>query len=319
MNDYWDDEEQEEEEEIQPQPIRRRRAQNNERRGNLYLLTGLVMGLVMGLVYTWLVSPVRYLDTEPASLAAPFKDEYRRLIALAYSADHNLGRARERLALLDMGNPVQVLASQAQRMIAENQPAQEARALALLANDLGKSVSMLPTSLPGVGISTEVVSTAVEATSSLEPTRFSTNEIGSAVQTPTIPPPAHTPTITYTPQPTFTPRPTSIPVQVLDAPFKLENKREVCKGNIEPGLLQIQVIDKNGKPLSGIPILVTWQGGENEFYTGLAPEKGPGYADFAMESGVTYSLQVGTLSKVISGITIPSCNGNWSMEFREGN
>jgi len=34
----------------------------------LYLFTGLAIGLVAGILYSWLVAPVQFMDTEPASL-----------------------------------------------------------------------------------------------------------------------------------------------------------------------------------------------------------------------------------------------------------
>jgi hypothetical protein len=289
----WDNEE---EEETAPRPVRRRRSRRNEQRGNLYLLTGLVIGLVLGLAYAWLISPVKYIDTNPKSLAEPYKDGYRQLIALAYAADHNLGRARERLSLLESGGDVQVLASQAQRMLAENQPPQEARALAVLAADLGKPQgAATPT---GEKPSPQAVSAGATETPG-EPTAVETTpatEVSSAIQTPTQPLPTRTPTITFTPMPTFTPRPTATPLPVLDAPFKLASKKEVCDGSVAPGLLQVIVAGENSKPLPGVKITIKWKGGEETFYTGLAPEIGLGYADFLMETGVEYSLQVGDVS-----------------------
>ncbi len=315
MNDAWEDEE---EEEVAPRPIRRRRSTRSEQRGNLYLLTGLLMGLALGVAYAWLVSPVQYVDNVPQSLAAPYKDEYRRLIALAYASDKNLGRARERLALLETGGSVQILASQAQRMLAENQPPQEARALALLAADLGRpqGASAAPgeTSSPQAVASGDTTETPV-AEITLEPT--SATEVSAAIQTPTLPPPTRTPTITNTPPPTFTPRPTSTPLPVQDAPFVMKSKREACAANDPPALVQIQVTDADEKPLPGVQILIIWQNGEDTLYTGLAPEIGPGYADFLMAAGMTYNIKVGEASKVVGGITIPGCGGGWKLEFSE--
>jgi hypothetical protein len=319
MSDYWEEDEEQEtaEEEVRPRPIRRRRTRNNEQRGNLYLLTGLVIGVALGLVYAWLISPVQYVDNVPSSLATPYKDEYRRLIALAYSANHNLSRARERLALLDTGNPVQVLASQAQRMLAENQPPQEARALALLAADLSKPGGSTSGGTP----SPQVVS---GDNSELTPTTetgiqaSSTPDVSSAIQTPTLPLPTLTPTITHTPLPTFTLRPTATAARILDAPFTLKSKKEVCGTTAQPGLIQLQVTGADGKPLPGVQILVTWQSGEDTFFTGLAPDISPGYADYTMSPGITYNLKVGEASKVVNGVTVPACGGGWKMEFVEG-
>jgi hypothetical protein len=277
----------------------------NEQRGNWYLLTGLVIGLVLGVLYSWVISPVQYIDTDPSSLAAQYKDEYRRVIALAYGANRNLERARERLALMDSGDQIQALAAQAQRMVAENQPPNEARMLAILAADLGSGSQVSAPSPQSVAEQpTEVVTQNVSI-----PTEAATLEVAAAIQTPTVFIPTQTPTATRTPIPTFTPRPTATPMRILDAPFVLKEKREICDGSVPAGLLQVQVTDENGDPLPGVRITVTWQEGEENFYTGLAPEMGLGYANFEMIANAIYSLRIGEASEEIVGISPKSSCG----------
>ena len=237
----------------------------NEKRGNWYLLTGLVLGLVIGLGFAWFISPVKYTDIDPASLTSSYKDEYRRVIALAYTANHDIDRARVRINLLDANNPAQVLAAQAQHMVAENQAPQEARALALLAADLGRPQSISAATLAPQTTSETTTQAAPgeENTAVPEETDLPTVEVEAAIQTPTLPRPTRTPTITLTPVPTFTPRPTATPMPVLDAPFTLKTKNEICNGTIQPGLLQIEVVDSQGNPYAGVQIVITWQDGED--------------------------------------------------------
>ena len=90
----------------------------NDRRGSWYLLTGVVIGLALGLVYAWLISPVAYVDTEPATLRKDYKEIYRDQIAAAYTATGNLPRARLRLALLKDADPAAALAAHAQSILA---------------------------------------------------------------------------------------------------------------------------------------------------------------------------------------------------------
>lgn len=101
----------------------------------LYLLTGVIIGLVLGLVYAWLINPVIYENTAPASLGDADKDSYRSMIAQVYANTGDLERAALRLALLEDEDPVFTLGVQAQRVLAEGQDT-EARALALLASVL---------------------------------------------------------------------------------------------------------------------------------------------------------------------------------------
>lgn len=270
----------------------------NEQRGNLYLLTGLVLGLALGLLIAWVISPLKYTDTDPGALAAPYKAEYRRMIALAYQRGRNLDRARQRLNLLGDDDPVQVLAAEAQRMLAEDQASQEARALAILAADLNRPISPLPSpTAPAVAQSTEET---VEATATLPQ--------GQAIRSPTPLPPTRTPTpfISPTPTrtriPTFAPRATATPVPAQTALYELKSKQPVCNGTLPDGLMQIEVTDAKGQPQAAVKVTITWNQGEDVFYTGLAPEISPGYADFLMLPGGSYSIKVGEISDAISGI-----------------
>ena len=103
------------------------------KKGHWYLLTGLVLGVVTGLIFTWLIYPVTYEDTTPATLAEGYKEIYLRTIAEVYAATGDLERATSRLNLLEYPDVVFTLGIQAQRALAEGQE-KAARALALLAS-----------------------------------------------------------------------------------------------------------------------------------------------------------------------------------------
>ena len=110
---------------LAPQPV--------EKKGHWYLLTGVILGLILGLLYAWVINPVVYENTLPASLKDHYKDTYRSTIADVFTAAGNLERARQRLALLEDDDPVFTLGAQAQRELAKGNSAQ-AYALALLAS-----------------------------------------------------------------------------------------------------------------------------------------------------------------------------------------
>jgi hypothetical protein len=82
------------------------------------VILSLLIGLGLGLVYSWIISPVRVIDSEPVALRADFKDQYRASIAAAFAASGNLDRAQARLNLLGDADPVTVLNAQAQQMLA---------------------------------------------------------------------------------------------------------------------------------------------------------------------------------------------------------
>jgi hypothetical protein len=167
-----------------------------ENRGPWYLLTGFVLGLILGVGYSWIVRPIQYINTSPASLRADFKDQYRALIAAAYAANGDLVRARGRLSLLQDEDIYRILAAQAQQTLADGNSSDEARALGMLAVAIGQG----PSQPAGAGQPTspaadpeEIPSLSVSPT--LTGTLFST---GSA-----IPAPAELLTTTTTPTPTL--------------------------------------------------------------------------------------------------------------------
>jgi len=107
-----------------------------QRRPPLYLVTGLIIGLIAGLILAWILWPPRVTDVSPASLAEPYKEQYRLMTSLAFAASGDLGRGQARIALLQDGDPVRALTSQAQTALANNATQREARALAGLASAL---------------------------------------------------------------------------------------------------------------------------------------------------------------------------------------
>ncbi len=118
----------------------------NERRGPWFLLTGLLIGLLAGLLYAWLINPVRFVDTAPGLLLPEFKDQYRSMVALAYQANHDLGRAEGRLAQIKETDSIAELTSQAERIRAQGGSEQEATALTNLAIALGNQPGTSPAS-----------------------------------------------------------------------------------------------------------------------------------------------------------------------------
>ena len=121
-----------------------------ENRGNLYLVTGIVIGLALGLLFSWVIQPVQYLDTSPDSLKGIYQDQYRAVIAAAFEANQDMVRAKARLELLGDEDIVQAVAEQAQRALAEGGPAGEVKALGQLANALGRSIpKTIPTETAG--------------------------------------------------------------------------------------------------------------------------------------------------------------------------
>jgi hypothetical protein len=286
------------------------------KRGPWYLLTGFILGALLGLVYAWVISPVEYVDTPPASLRDDFKNDYRTMIALAYAADKDLPRARARLALLGDKDSAQALAIQAQQALAEGGSQAEAQALGLLAAALGQAPMLVPVTTRGDG-------TSQAGQPSLTPAAIKTKDVsggaapGLAITT--------TPEITLPPQVTFTPLPSRTPTATPGAPFVLQSRQFICDPNLKQSLLQIQVFDASGQPVTGVQVVVTWENGQDSFFTGLKPELGLGYADFTMMPEITYTLRLGEGGQPIGDLTPTECQtsraerywGSWLLTFNQ--
>ncbi len=264
------------------------------------ILLALLVGLGLGLVYSWIISPTRIVDAQPSALRADFKDQYRSLIAAAYNATDNLPRARARLSLLGDSDPVEALNAQAQRMQAGGVNGEQF--------EHPDQVAALALALSGDQSDTLLETPTVEIA----------NNSGD-LSTATLPPPppdvpivlTETPEVIET-QPTVTigaptPRPTRTAIPTLGAPFALTGQESVCDSNLPDGLLQVLVLNSNRRQLAGVEIIITWDGGKEQFFTGLKPELGNGYADYLMAPDITYAIQLARGSDVAVGIVAPTC------------
>lgn len=294
-----------------------------ENRGPWYLLTGLLLGLIFGLVYAWRIEPLRYIDALPHNLNPAAKNQYRVMIALAYQADANLGRARQRLALLNDSSPAQALAAQAQQ--SASPASSDARALATLAEaynpratTIPAAATLAPTPSPSA-LPSRAPTGQLSVTPTLDP--------ALAVRTATLPPTATatiTPTITVTLAATLTPRPTLRPSPTPGAPFAFRDKQAVCDPNL-PALLQVEVFNSANQPVGGVAVRVAWPpAGSDLFYTGLNPAISPGYADFRMEPRIVYTLKAGENGEAVGNLMTHDCvqidgsgtyQGGWKVNF----
>ena len=86
--------------------------QNYPMRRWLPLLSAAAIGIALGLVYGWIISPVKFVDTTPASLRQDYKADYVLMVAEAFHADQNADLAARRLAIFGGEAPADI-ASQA--------------------------------------------------------------------------------------------------------------------------------------------------------------------------------------------------------------
>ena len=284
-------------------------------------LFALLAGLGLGLVYAWTISPARVTDAQPIALRADFKDHYRSAIAAAYGATGDLARARARLSLLGDSDSIEALNAQAQRMRASNASGEsfgEADQVVALASALDQNAANIPTATVTTqsvdntpdAVDTAIVVVTINAATSTFPA--STSEVPAE--------PTETPPVvqTQTTSVAATPRPTRTFIPTAGAPFTLTGQESVCDPNLPDGLLQVLVFNSNRRQMPGIEIHITWEGGAENFFTGLKPELGNGYADYTMSPDVIYTLQLRSGSDIASGLSIPTCQTPGGETFSGG-
>ena len=271
------------------------------------ILLALLAGLGLGLVYAWTISPARVIDAEPVALRADFKDHYRSAIAAAYAATGDIARAQARLLLLGDSDSIEALNAQAQRMLASGQSFDEADQVAALAFALDQTAVGVPTVIPTTqrtdntpdAVNTANIVVTINAVTSTFPP--STSEV--PIELTETPQTIETQTTSIPP----TPRPTRTFIPTAGAPFALTEQESVCDPNLPDGLLQVLVFNSNRRQMPGIEILITWEGGAENFFTGLKPELGNGYADYVMTADIIYTLQLRSGSDIASGLSTPTC------------
>ena len=263
------------------------------------ILLALLLGLGAGLAYAWAIAPLRLTDSTPALLRSDFKDQYRSAIAASYNATGNLPRAQARLTLLGDNDTVEALNAQAQRAIASGgftQADQLAALASALENGTSASIQITPTLESFEPLNIEPTITVISSPADIP---FMLTETPEIVETRSI----ETQAILNS----ATPRPTRTPPPTRGAPFKLVGADTVCDPNLPDGLLQVIVYNSNRRQLAGIKVIVTWDTGGEEFFTGLKPELGNGYADFLMLPDTSHAAQLAIGSEIATDLIPPTC------------
>lgn len=271
-------------------------------------LFALVAGFGLGLAYSWVLSPVQYVDAEPRILRSDFKDHFRSAIAAAYASNADLERAHARLVLLGDPNPSQALAAQAQRMLAAGESPEAIQQVAWLSSALqGQQVAANPPATETISPTStgeppdEIVGSSTVASETFEP---ATAPVGTSDQLTEV-------EATGTPIPvlTATPKSTQTPTPTLGAPYQLVGQDTVCDTALAEGLLQVIVTNASRRQIPGAEIIITWNSGEEHIFTGLKPELGHGYADFIMAPDITYTVRMADGGTPASELFVPNCNG----------
>jgi hypothetical protein len=69
--------------------------------------------------------------------------------------------------------------------------------------------------------------------------------------------------------------------------------------------MQFMFMDSRRGQAAGVEIIVTWNRGEDRFFTGFKPELGNGYADFVMQADTVYNIRIVTGGSFVPNISAP--------------
>jgi hypothetical protein len=266
------------------------------------VILGLALGIGGGLFYTWILNPVIEFDTQPWQLDAEARQQYIVATMLDFNHTGDLARTMERLtALRPQQDPIQEVADIACALSTS----------AYVNNSSGlravRAMMRFYQLQNRTGCADQIV-----LPDSIQPTPV----VLIQLPTPTLTPPA---TKTATPEAIVRETPTPglfiVPTTPPQSDYEIANIPTFCSQE-RAGLIEVNVVDFNGQGIPGQRVRVRWDGGESTFATGLKPERDPGYADFQMESGISYIVDMPGLSDPSQPLTATSCaleNGDRSV------
>ena len=272
---------------------------------------GLIAGLLFGLALSWALGPPPERNTQPHQLRADHLYHYLVAIALEYQFSGDTHTALRKLIALRPGqDPFQELADAACELSRGDYLRSESgesglRAAVQLYRAQGRS-GCADLILPQVD---DVV--AAEAPHD-PPANVTAPPLSLPTKTPLSRPPQPTATLrvvaTAVPQRGFVPLPA----------------RTFCDPD-RPALMEVYTVDYLGRGIPGQRIRVRWSDGEDTFISGLKPERGDGYADFQMDEGIGYIVDMPGASVALGAeLSTGACfapNGSqslksWRVTFR---
>lgn len=273
----------------QPEFPRRRTRYNRPRRyiSRWGLAFGIVIGILAGLGYAWLIAPIAEFDTEPYQLRPSDKNHYVVAVILEYQQSGDLGTAVNKLVQLRLGeDPIQSVADVACNLastgyVDSTSGLNALRAMKTFYQLQGRSgcADLLVPDIETVDSQVvEVVVPTSTATIPPPPSKTPTPDIGAVTPTPAI---------------------RVAPTVIAQRDFEGRVANTFCDPEI-PALIEVFVVAFNGDGIAGETVRVRWEGSEDTFVTGLKLERGESYADFQMEEGIGYTIDMPSLADPVN-------------------
>ncbi len=237
----------------------------------------LVAGIALGLAATRLHGPLRRGNAEPWQLQAEARQHYMIAIALEYAHTGDLpGALNKLIAMRPAQDPLDALAEAACALgsggyLRSQSGIRAMRAAVALYSAQGRS-GCVEKLLPP------------EATNSAPAPADPQNEDASLAPALPTKPPLHSGESAATVRRLA---PTPAPLRSFEA----RAARSYCDASSQ-ALLEVRVVDYLGRGLPGQRVRVRWGEREDVFVSGLQGDRGDAYADFQMEEGIDYAIDM---------------------------
>ena len=237
----------------------------------------LILGLALGIGFTRVYGPWQRGNAEPWQLRPEERDHYMMAIALEYAYSGDTAKALDKLiALRPDGDPLALLAEAACALgsrgyLGSDGGIKAVRSAVKLYSAQGRdgcAEQLLPPQPTQASAELGTVQRSVELQSTPLPTKVPLQDVLPATPTPRhhpAPPPRRN--------------------------FELLSVRSFCDLG-RPALIEVYVVDYLGRGIPGQRIRVRWGDREEFFLSGLKAERGDAYADFQMEEGVDYAIDM---------------------------
>ena len=238
---------------------------------------GLIAGIALGLALTRIHGPLQRGKSEAWQLRALDRHHYQIAIALEYAQSGDLPRAMKKLiAMRPAQDPLGELAEAACALGSSGYLRSDSGI-----NALSKAVALY-SSQGRAGCAEQLL--PLQATDSApDPPAENARDAGFATPLPTKPPlpDANASAPSSRRAPTAVPRPS----------FEARSARSFCDA-ANPALIDVRVVDYLGRGIPGQRIRVRWGDQADIFVSGLKVDRGDAYADFQMEEGVEYAIDM---------------------------
>ncbi|MCY3778925.1 MAG: hypothetical protein OXG78_01325 [Chloroflexi bacterium] len=262
---------------LRPQPAKVTRAAEPGAVSYWVFALGLILGLVLGISFTRVYGPWQRGNAEPWQLRPEDRHHYMMAIALEYAHSSDTAGAIEKLiALRPDGDPLAVLAEAACALGSRGylgsaggiHAVRSAVKLYAAQGREGCAELLLPAEVTETPAPVKVAQAPADLRPTLLPTKVPLQD-----------------TLLATPTPRYRP---DLPER---RDFEVLSVRSFCDLK-RPALIEVYVVDYLGRGIPGQRIRVRWGEREDIFLSGLKAERGDAYADFQMEEGVDYAIDM---------------------------